>query len=273
MNTLPTTIAEPVCVAPTGDRCGEGVVWHETHGAVYSTDINRFLIHRLNPVDRTVRSWFFDEPVTALTLTDRDEVLAVCLGSRVILWEPSSDRRTKELFRLDWWPKVRLNDGRADPRGSLWVGSMRNNIKPDGRNLEAGGKDGVLYRLDPNGVVTTHRADIGVSNTLAWSPDQKHFYFGDSLANTVWRFDYDPSTGDISNETPFLQNFSRGLPDGSTVDADGYLWNCRFYGGLHCTCGADREYRSCHRDASQRCHHLHLWWHGFKGPVCHNGGG
>jgi len=108
---------------------------------------------------------------------------------------------------------------------------MRNNVKPDGRSVETGGKDGVLYRLDPDGLVTKHRADLGISNTLAWSPDWRHFYFGDSLANTIWKFDYNPDTGNISNETPFLQNFSRGLPDGSTVDADGYLWNCRFYGG------------------------------------------
>ena len=224
-------ISEPICVAPTGDRCGEGAVWHEAHAAVYWTDINRFLIHRFRPADQCVRTWFFDEPVTALTLTDRDDVLAVVLGSGVILWEPACDGRHKNRFYLDGWPKVRLNDGRADPRGSLWVGSMRNNVNADGSAGEAGGKDGILYRLDPNGCTTIHRRDLGISNTLAWSPDRLHFYFGDSLANTVWVYDYDPSTGNISNETPFLQNFSRGLPDGSTVDAEGYVWNCRFSGG------------------------------------------
>jgi sugar lactone lactonase YvrE len=79
--------------------------------------------------------------------------------------------------------------------------------------------------------VTEWRSDIGIANTLAWSPDCRHFYFGDSLANTIWRFDYDPETGNISNEAPFLTDFHRGLPDGSTVDEEGYLWNCRFYGG------------------------------------------
>jgi sugar lactone lactonase YvrE len=223
-------ISEPICVAPTGDLCGEGVVWHEGHGAVYWTDINRFLIHRFDSKNQTVRSWFFEEPVTALALTDRDNVLAVSLGSREILWEPSSGRCLKELFRLECWPKVRLNDGRADPRGSFWVGSMRNNVGPDGRSIEEGGQDGVLYRIDPNGRVTEHRSGVGISNTIAWSPDRRHFYFADSLANTVWRFDYDAETGNISNETPFLQNFPRGLPDGSTVDTEGYLWNCRFNG-------------------------------------------
>ena len=153
-------ISEPRCVAPTGDRCGEGVVWHESHGAVYWTDINRFLIHRFTPADESVRSWFFDEPVTALTLTNRNDTLAVVLGSSVILWEPASDTRHKTIFKLPGWPKVRLNDARADPQGSLWLGSMRNNVNADGSSGEAGGKDGILYRLDPAGGATIHRREL-----------------------------------------------------------------------------------------------------------------
>ena len=224
-------ISEPICVAPTGDVCGEGVVWHAAHAAAYWTDINRFLIHRFTPADQCVRTWFFDEPVTSLTLTDRDDTLAVILGSQVILWEPSSDKRSKPLYQLDPWPKVRLNDARADPRGSLWMGSMRNNVNPDGSAGAAGGRDGVLYRLDPDAAVTEWCGNIGISNTLAWSPDGRRFYFGDTLDNVVWGHDYDSATGSIQNRRPFLQNFRRGLPDGSCVDAEGYLWNCRIFGG------------------------------------------
>ena len=79
--------------------------------------------------------------------------------------------------------------------------------------------------------VTVHRRDVGISNTLAWSPDGRRFYFGDSLANTIWTYDYDRATGAIANERVFFANFERGLPDGSAMDAEGYLWNCRYYGG------------------------------------------
>ncbi len=222
---------DPVCVAPTGDVCGEGAVWHAVHQAVYWTDINRFLIHRFTPADQNVRTWFFEEPVTALTLTDRPEMLAVILGSSVILWEPATDVRHKPIFCLEGWPKVRLNDARVDSRGSLWIGSMRNNVNADGSGGEAGGKEGALFCLDPDAEVKVWRRDIGIANTLAWSPDQRSFYFGDTLANTIWRYDYDAANGAITNERPFLQAFGRGLPDGSTVDSDGYLWNCRFFGG------------------------------------------
>lgn len=224
-------IGTPVCVAPTGDVCGEGAVWHAEHQAVYWNDINRFLIHRFTLADHAVRTWLFDEPVTALTLTERPETLAVVLGSGVILWEPGTDMRRDFIFRLDTWPKVRLNDARADPRGRLWIGSMRNNVNSDGSFGELGGQDGKLFRLDPDGKVTLWREKVGIANTCAWSPDRRRFYFADSLANAIWSYDFDAATGTIANERPFLQGFEQGAPDGSTVDSEGYLWNCRFFGG------------------------------------------
>ena len=69
--------------------------------------------------------------------------------------------------------------------------------------------------------------------TLLWReiPTGAVFYFGDTIANVIWSYDYDPLEGTISNETQFFQDFERGLPDGSTVDTEGYLWNCQFYSG------------------------------------------
>lgn len=223
--------SKPVCLAPTGDRCGEGVIWHDAHAAVYWTDINRFLIHRFTPADNCVRSWLFEEPVTALSLTTRSSLLVAALGSRIIFWEPETDVRHSPIFVLDGWPQVRLNDGRADPRGSFWVGTMRNNVNPDGSLGEAGGQDGVLYCISSDACASIHRRNIGISNTLAWSPDRRRFYTGDTLANVIWAYDYDPQTGVIKDERPFLKDCSRGLPDGSAMDSEGFLWNCRYYGG------------------------------------------
>ena len=223
-------ISEPVCVAPVGDRCGEGPVWSPQEQALYWTDINRFLIHRFDPAEANVKSWFFDEPVTALALTDRDDVLVIALASRLILWNSASDERKDHGFHLEGWPAVRLNDGRCDPRGSFWTGSMRNNVNPDGSYGESGGQDGVLYRIDPDGNVTEWKREIGISNTVAWSPDHTLFYFGDSLANTIFVYQYDAATQSITAERSFFSGFARGLPDGSAVDGEGFLWNCR-YGG------------------------------------------
>jgi len=220
----------PVCCAPTGDRCGEGILWHPGEAAIYWTDINRFLIHRFDPETQAVKSWFFEEPVTAVLLTTRDNVLAVCLGSGVILWQPRTDVRENYRFKLPGWPRVRLNDAGVDPRGSLWAGSMRNNVNSDGSEGEAGGSDGVLYRIDPDGTITEAETQLGISNTLVWSPDQKTFYFGDTLVNKIWAYEYERTTGAIRKSRDYLANFSRGLPDGSTIDAQGFVWNCRWNG-------------------------------------------
>ena len=207
-------------------------MWHAAEKSLYWTDINRFLIHSFDSIGRSVKTWFFDEPVTSMILTDRDDTLAVTLGSRVILWKPSSDTRRDQGYHVPGWPNVRSNDARADSRGSLWLGTMRNNVNPDGSPGEVGGTDGFLVRIDPDGSVTEWKRDIGISNSVIWSPDHKHFYTADTLLNEVYVYDYDAATGSIQGERKFFTGFERGKPDGSTMDSEGYLWNCR-YGG-HC---------------------------------------
>ncbi len=218
------------CVAPVGDRCGEAATWSAAEGALYWCDVNRFLIHRLSP-SQEVRTWLFDEPVTALALTDQAGELLVALGSRLILWRPADDHRRDQGFACPGWPRSRLNDGRAAPNGDLWIGSMGQNVGPGGEALDCEAGQGMLFRLRPGGVVTRERIGLGISNTVCWSPDQRIFYFGDSQANTIWAHDYDPASGEIGSSRVFLAGFDRGAPDGSAVDSAGRLWNCRFGGG------------------------------------------
>lgn len=218
------------CLVPAGDRVGEGAVWSAGEKAVYWTDINRFLIHRYDTASASLRSWFFDEPVVAIALTTAEGRMLVALGSKLIFWWPGSDRREDFGFSLPGSPRVRLNDGRPDPKGNFWVGSMKNNVLPDGQLGEAGKGEGILYRITPSGEVSEWRRSLGISNTLCWSPDQKTFYFGDTLENEIRAYDYDAENAAISNERPFLYGFTRGLPDGSAIDSEGHLWNCRFGG-------------------------------------------
>jgi sugar lactone lactonase YvrE len=222
---------EPICVAPTGDICGEGAVWHAAENALYWTDINRFLIHRYDAAGGNVKTWFFDEPVTALILTTLADTLAVVLGSRLILWQPAGDTRRDYAFKLSGWPKVRCNDARADPRGSLWIGSMWNNVNPDGSPGDLENGHGALYRIDPDLSVKECKKGLGIANTLAWNAQRSTFYFADSMANIIHQYDYDAATGEITNERPFFRDFQRGAPDGSAMDAGGFLWNCRYGGG------------------------------------------
>ena len=222
---------DPICLVPAGDRCGEGPVWHAGEQALYWTDINRFLIHRWDARSEAVRSWFFEEPVTALALTDRDDTLAAVLGSRVVLWNAASGRTGDAVYTLDGWPAVRFNDARVDPRGSLWAGSMRNNVNPDGSAGECGGADGVLLRIDPDGQVRVWEREIAIANTLAWNPARTRFYFADTMPNRISVYDYDCATGAISSRRSFFEGCERGMPAGSAMDSEGFLWNCRYGGG------------------------------------------
>ena len=219
------------CAAPVRDLCGEAPVWCAARKALFWVDINRCLVHRFVPADSSVRSWFFPEPVTALALTTGEDILAVALASKIVLWRPETHSIADAGFHLEGWPTLRFNDGRADPRGSLWVGTMWNNVLPNGTDGEVGGRDGVLFRFDPDGRSSIWERGIGIANTVAWSPDGRKFYSADTLANQIHVYDYDSADGSITNKRPFLDGFPRGLPDGSAVDSKGYLWNCRVNGG------------------------------------------
>ena len=223
-------IEEPVCIAATGDACGEGVLWEPDTQCIYWTDINRFLIHRYSLQSGALKTWFFSEPVTCVMETSRKDTLAVSLGSGIALWKPGTDERQSLLFALPGWPFVRCNDAGVDPGGAIWVGSMRNNVGENGERTEAGGSDGVLYRIDGTGAASEWRRELGISNTFLWSPDSSRFYFGDTSQNCIWSYEYDLAGRSIRAEQPFFQGFERGKPDGSAMDTEGYLWNCR-YGG------------------------------------------
>lgn len=224
-------MADPICVAPTGDWTGEGAVWHAGESALYWVDINRHLVHRFDPEARTVRTWFFDEPITATGLTTRDDTLILALGSKVILWQPANDARADFADPHRNWPRERFNDGRPDPAGYFWVGTMQNNVGGEGADVPITERTiGRLFRIAPDGSSTLVKSGIGISNTFCWSPDRRRFYTGDTLTNVISVWDYDARTGTVSNERPFFAGFDRGSPDGSAVDRDGYLWNAR-YGG------------------------------------------
>jgi sugar lactone lactonase YvrE len=215
------------CAVPAGDICGEGAVWHPQQSALYWADINRFLVHRFIPAISSTRTWIFDEPVTSVNLTEDRELLLLVFASRIGLWSPHTHPHVDTIFRLPTAPEMRFNDAGVDPRGSLWAGTMRNNVGPHGEDRDVPFSGGVLLRIDPDGTATEWKRGIGLANTVAWSPDGKRFYSGDTRANTLSQFAFDQASGAISGEQPFLNGYEYGAPDGSAMDAEGFLWNAR----------------------------------------------
>jgi len=118
----------------------------------------------------------------------------------------------------------RLNDGRTDPAGRFWVGTM---FDPAADNQATGS----LYRVQPDGTTSVMRTGIGVPNGLAFSPNGRTMYWADTHRDTVWAYDYDAATGEASNERVFLDFATLpGRPDGACVDAEGGYWIACVYG-------------------------------------------
>lgn len=219
------------CFAPAGDLCGEAATWSADENRLYWVDINRFLLHWIDHDSSAVTSHLFDEPVVALSLTDIDGQLLIALASKLVFLVVDTDERIDLGVTLSGSPDVRFNDGRTDPRGTFWVGSMGNNVGPHGENLDVRDGMGKLFRCRMGAALEEIESGIGISNTLCWAPDGKTFYFGDTLKNEIRAYPYDPATGDIGSPSPHFSGFDRGLPDGSTIDREGFIWNCRFGGG------------------------------------------
>lgn len=215
------------CVCPAGDICGEGAVWDAERQVLYWCDINRYLLHVYDPHLGSTKSWFFSEPVVSVHLTTTIGWLLLVLAERIVLWSARSHPDVQIVHRLRQTGGMRFNDSKVDARGALWVGTMRNNVGPNGEDLDVEFTGGVLYRIEPDGTATEWMQDIGIPNTLAWSPDHRTFYFGDTIVNTIYAFESDPETGAIRDRRSFFAPSGIGLPDGSAMDVEGCLWNTR----------------------------------------------
>jgi len=111
---------------------------------------------------------------------------------------------------------MRLNDGRCDSRGRLWVGSVALDSSPGA---------GSLWRFDPDGRVTRIETGFHVANGLGWSPDETLFYLADSNTGTVYAYDCDAAAGTLSNRRAFVTiPEERGKPDGIAIDQSGHVW-------------------------------------------------
>ena len=118
----------------------------------------------------------------------------------------------------------RINDGKVDKRGRFVAGTM---------DTMEEGPNGALYRLDPDSRHTRSTTGSSSPNGPCWSPDDKIFYFADSWSGEIWAYDYDIATGNVANRARLRQarHLDGGAADGSTVDAEGCLWNAQVYDG------------------------------------------
>ena len=208
---------------------GESAVWDDRSGTLYWVDIVGHRIHALTPESGDHRSWPTPGMVTSIGLR-QDGGAVVGLQRTVALWDFDEDFRTLVEVEPDR-PDNRLNEGVVGPDGAFWVGTMQNNVNPDGSPRDVTNAEGRLYRVTARGSVFPLSDDrFGITNTLAWPADDR-LITADTMENALYAYDYDAATGRLLNRQTILKDFDRGLPDGSCMDAVGYVWNCRVVGG------------------------------------------
>lgn len=209
------------CLLEAGATLGEGACWdHEKH-LLYWVDILNCEVHILDPsngrdrVLKTPTHVSLVHPTTKgdLVVGTRDGIgrLHPQTGEYESLVDPEADL-----------PENRFNDGKPDPMGRLYAGSM-----PYDGGLEKAN----FWRIEADLSFTKLLDKVGNSNGLCWSPDEKVLYYTDTKLRRVDAFDYDRDSGDISNRrTVVTVDPSLGGPDGMTIDADGCLWTALWNG-------------------------------------------
>lgn len=215
------------CVVAAANHLGEGPVWDTEQGALYWVDgtgrrVGNPSLWRLDPRSGATRHWSLDHDVGAMALrNDGNAVLALDDGFYFFDFGSGALERIHAIEADQ--PRSRLNDGKVDRAGRFFAGGM-----DDKEELGICG----LWRLDPDLTITRVEQGIICSNGPCWSPDSRTFYFADTFAQEMWAYDYDLTTGTLKNKRTFAtSNAEAGFFDGSTVDAEGCVWNAMVIGG------------------------------------------
>jgi sugar lactone lactonase YvrE len=208
----------PVVAVAARARLGEGPIWDDRAGALRWVDIYNRRVHAHDPLAGTDRFAEVEDVVTAIALT-RDDSLLLCLRDRIVRYDPRSGT-SETLHRFDLAPGDRLNDGKVDPTGRFWIGTASKNPG-----------DAALFRYDPDGTVRQMEEGLTISNGLDWSPDGRTFYLTDSPEKRIHAYDFDPAAGTISNRRVLIETSGDPVPDGLTVDSEGFIWSALWEGG------------------------------------------
>ena len=210
------TLVETVKV---NNELGEGVIWDASGAAVWWTDIEGSLLYRYRPADKHLDQWSTPERLGSFALIADSDYLICGFASGFAYYNPlTGDIQWLQKIDQDN-PGTRLNDGRADRQGRFWAGSM----------VESGEQGaGALYCLDRQLQASNKLSGLSISNSLCWSPDSKIMYHTDTPSRRIFRYDFDAQSGAISNPSVLLRTERGCFPDGSTVDAQGYIWNAQW---------------------------------------------
>lgn len=209
-------------VVPCANVLGESPLWCGRRQRLFWVDIRAPALHACDADGGNLCTWPMPQVIGSFALRATDDVIVAlksgfhtlnpATGALVTIVEPALDQ-----------PRHRFNEGKCDPRGRFWAGTMNDEVREP---------TGVLYRLDPDFSCRPMRTGFAVPNSLAWSPDGTRMYFADTEAQTIWRYAYDLDDATFADERVFVDlRSSMARPDGATVDAEGCLWSAEVVTG------------------------------------------
>jgi len=216
---------------------GEGVIWDYRCNRLIWLDIVHGKLYSMNPDKCEAIRVDLAQPVgTVVPLQgdiNKDKVIVALLKGfavvDLITGEFTDYLGNPESMSLN----LRWNDGKCDPQGRLWVGSMH----MFGYRHSADRKsDAALWMLEGDGTAT-RKLGAKIANGIVWSSDNKTMYWIDSPTQVVNAYDFDEKTGEISNPRPVVKCTASGFPDGMAIDTEDKLWVCRWDGwgiGRYC---------------------------------------
>jgi sugar lactone lactonase YvrE len=207
---------------------GECPLWHHGEGNLYWVDIDGFTVHRLRPSTGEHASWRMESEPSALAIHAGGGLVVAQRKGFVHL--DTNDGTVTPIAPAPYdSSKSRFNDGRVDPAGRFWAGTM---YEPRDKPAAQ------MFCLEHGRVHSKWTGGMTNSNGLAFSPDGRHMYHADTTAHRIDRYDFDVATGIATNRRLF-QQFSTdksatdygGRPDGAAVDSEGNYWCAMFEGG------------------------------------------
>ena len=203
-----------------GDILGEGPVWDASAGRLYWVDIKGGRLHWLAPASGETGEVAVDGQVSAVAPRACGEGLLAARQDGVGVLDPATGAFTHRFHPEPDRPGNRANDGNVDLAGRFWFGTMH-----DGENEHTG----AVYRLDPDWSCRRVLDGLGISNTLVVGPGGDVLYVADSALRTIDALAIDPVTGEAGDRVPFAHTRGEAYgPDGSAVDAEGFLWNAQW---------------------------------------------
>ncbi len=207
--------SEVELVIDSKSELGEGSLWDYRNGQLIWVDIKGEILNFYNPVSGINKEMFTGQMIGTVVPTESGKALAA-LQNGIYSFDPETGSKKLIVDPEADIPDNRFNDGKCDPAGRFWAGTM---------SLVGKQEAGALYRLDRDSTIHKMIGHVGTSNGIVWSADKTKMYYIDTPTRKVVAYDYNNETGDISNPSVAVEiPDGMGYPDGMTIDENDNLW-------------------------------------------------